>query len=137
MPATAKREKCLVRKGVEEIGKGASETAKQEKAHSATIVREDQRRLEEMLNAERIKRLEKMISKLKPEEQEKIQAFFDRLMKWIQQYRQAGAHSKWLEEHAEAYLEGFCEEIWHDSRFNKKRIEIMMRFLKANEVLPA
>lgn len=125
--------------GVHEIAKGAEtlQREQRDKSREATVQgRPEARSLEEMLTEQRIKRLESFVRKLRPEEQEEVSHFMEKLLKWADHHKQQGASPYWLEEHAEAYLTDFCKSIWKDSPYNKKRVQIMMRFLRANAVLP-
>lgn len=86
---------------------------------------------------ERIRRLEKMISRLHPEEQERVSIFMDKIVRWIQYHQKAGSSPRWIEDKLEQYLANFCTDVWgQDSPYNKKRVEVMIRFLKANEIIP-
>jgi hypothetical protein len=115
---------------------GGFNAAKEDRdAREARMVQENQTR-EEMLNELRIKQLEKFISRLKPEEQKAVTAFFQKFMQHIEQYKRVGASEHQLENYAATQLELFCEHLWKDSPYNKQRIRIMMRFLRANELLP-
>ncbi len=125
--------------GMQEIPKGLETLAHEQRNKSREVAvqgRPETRALEEMLREERIKRLEKFVSHLKPEEQEEVSQFMERLLKWAEHHKQRGASPYWLEEHAEAHLNNFCSTMWKDSSYNKQRIKIMMRFLRANAILP-
>lgn len=119
-----------------EIFKGAQEARGQQRKHQQEVRQQAIAAEEELVMRERVRRLEKMVSRLRPEEQEEVSVFFDRLSKKIQEYQKGRVHPKVIEEQVEAHIDAFCKRVWgSDSPYNEKRVEIMMRYLKANEII--
>lgn len=122
------------RKIVEEAG----EIAKQQKIHGQTAeANKSERELEEMLQEQRIKRLEKLVSALEPGKKQKVQEFMEQLMKQIQQWDQQGIPVQQIAKTVEHLVEKFWEqkELYPDSPLNKERVLRVMNFLNANELI--
>jgi hypothetical protein len=126
--------------GTHEIMKGAESLAREQRDKSTEVAvqgRPETRSEAELLAELRIKRLERFVSQLPKEQQEAVVEFMDHLMQNLAQARQKGAADNVLEHFASERLEAFCEDVWgRDSPLNKRRIVMMMRFLRENEVLP-